>query len=322
MNKRKTFIIGEPSVPYDWEKDTAVYWPNRKRAEYEDAYWEPMGTAAYEPHDRYGEVRAISRPERSCANGRRRKRSRRRSPILLTLPLFLVAGVLAAFFLTSHFGGTSAPGLPPSGQMPVVDALPQPTDGTEDGAGQISSPQTDDSDTPWNLLLVNKWNALPENYQIELAEVPGGEKVDARIYEPLMDMLRDAEAEGLGPIVASGYRTKEKQQQLYDEKIAKYQGQGYSQEGAKELAEQWVAVPGYSEHQAGLAVDINGDFYDIYLWLQENSYKYGFIFRYPGNKTELTGTAEEVWHYRYVGLEVAEAIHEQGICLEEYLSNN
>ena len=74
-----------------------------------------------------------------------------------------------------------------------------------------------------------------------------------------------------------------------------------------------------SEHQLGLAVDINGAVYDIYLWLEENSWKYGFIFRYPAYKTDLTGVAGEVWHYRYVGREAAREIMEQGICLEEYL---
>lgn len=68
-------------------------------------------------------------------------------------------------------------------------------------------------------------------------------------------------------------------------------------------------------------MDINGATYDIYLWLQENSYKYGFIFRYSGNKTHITNVAEEVWHYRYVGKEAAAEIHERGICLEEYLEN-
>lgn len=86
-----------------------------------------------------------------------------------------------------------------------------------------------------------------------------------------------------------------------------------------EQAKQWVAVPGYSEHQLGLAVDINAATYDVYFWLQENSYKYGFIFRYPAGKTDITGTAEEVWHYRYVGVEAATEIYERGICLEEYL---
>ena len=86
-------------------------------------------------------------------------------------------------------------------------------------------------------------------------------------------------------------------------KIAEYRKQGYSKDEAVKQAEQWVAVPGCSEHQLGIAVDINGATYDLYFWLQENSYKYGFIFRYPGGKTNITGTAEEVWHYRYVGVE-------------------
>ncbi len=185
------------------------------------------------------------------------------------------------------------------------------------------APASAEADTDWHLTLVNRWNPIPENYGINLVEVPGGEQVDERIYEPLMEMLEAAKEGNRDqlPLVVSGYRTQEKQQRLYDDRIAEYRGQGYSESEAKEMAEQWVAVPGYSEHQLGFAVDINGATYDVYLWLQENSYKYGFIFRYPGNKTEITGTAEEVWHYRYVGVEAAAEIHEQGICLEEYLEN-
>lgn len=132
--------------------------------------------------------------------------------------------------------------------------------------------ETSDMDTPWYLALVNRWNPLPEDYEVDLVEVPGGEKVDERIYDPLMEMLDAAEAEDLGPIVVSGFRTEEKQQSLYDDKIREYRQQGYSQEEAVELAEQWVARPGTSEHQLGLAVDINGAVYDIYLWLEENSW--------------------------------------------------
>lgn len=181
----------------------------------------------------------------------------------------------------------------------------------------------DVSDTQWNLTLVNKWNPVPDNYEVNLVELEGGEYVDERIYQPLMQMLEDAREANWEqlPRVVSGYRTTEKQQQLYDDKIAEYRKQGYSDDEAESLAQQWVAVPGYSEHQLGFAVDINGATYDVYLWLQENSYKYGFIFRYPGSKTDLTGVAEEVWHYRYVGIEAAAKIHEQGICLEEYNSN-
>ncbi len=175
----------------------------------------------------------------------------------------------------------------------------------------------------WNLTLVNKWHAIPENYEPKLVEVAGGEKVDERIYAPLMEMLEAAREGNLDqlPLVVSGYRTQEKQQKLYDEKISEYRQQGYSEDEAVAQAQQWVAVPGYSEHQLGLAVDINGTTYDLYLWLQENSYKYGFIFRYPAGKTELTGTAEEVWHYRYVGVEAATEMYERGICLEEYVED-
>lgn len=177
------------------------------------------------------------------------------------------------------------------------------------------------ADTEWNLTLVNQWHAIPENYEIHLVEVPGGQKVDERIIEPLMEMLEAAKEGNWNqlPKVVSGYRTTKKQQQLYDDKIAEYKQKGYSNEEALKQAKQWVAAPGYSEHQLGIAVDINGATYDLYVWLQENSYKYGFIFRYPGNKTDITGTSEEVWHYRYVGVEAATEIYQQGLCLEEYL---
>ena len=175
----------------------------------------------------------------------------------------------------------------------------------------------------WNLILVNKWNKIPDNYSVELVEVPGGEKVDKRIYDPLMQMLNDAKESNWDkePIVVAGYRTNEKQTELYEERIEEYKKHGYSEKEAIIEAEKWVSVPGYSEHQIGLAVDINGATYDLYFWLQENSYKYGFIFRYPGNKTDITGISEEVWHYRYVGKEVAKEIYDKGICLEEYLEN-
>lgn len=189
------------------------------------------------------------------------------------------------------------------------------------GSPLIQGGELQDTDTPWQLTLVNQWNPVPGNYEPELVKVQGGESVDKRIYEPLMQMLEAAREGNLGelPLVVSGYRTADTQQKLYDEKIREFKKEGYSEGEATELAEQWVAVPGYSEHQLGFAVDISVAVWDVYLWLQENSYKYGFIFRYPGNKTDITGVAEEVWHYRYVGVEAASEMYERGLCLEEYL---
>lgn len=175
----------------------------------------------------------------------------------------------------------------------------------------------------WNLIIVNRWNELPEDYSVELTELSNGQTVDSRIYPYLQEMFDAARAEGIYPIVREGYRTAEEQQEILDERIQIYINQGYSQSRAERTAKEWVALPGTSEHQLGIAVDINADKSkcsneEVYTWLAENAYKYGFVLRYPMGKQEITGTSYEPWHYRYVGEEAALEIYEQGICLEEY----
>lgn len=177
----------------------------------------------------------------------------------------------------------------------------------------------------WSLLLVNRDNPLPENYRVETTQLSNGQSVDKRIYPALQAMFDDARADGVYPIVASGYRTAEKQQSLMEEKIASFEAEGYSHARAREMAEDWVALPGTSEHQTGLAVDINADGihsagYEVYDWLNQNAHKYGFICRYPSDKTDITGISNEPWHYRYVGVTAAMEIHRQDLCLEEYLA--
>lgn len=190
------------------------------------------------------------------------------------------------------------------------------------GVSQAGDAEADD----WQLLLVNQWNSLPDGYAPELTELWNGESVDSRIYPDLQEMFDDARAVGLNPYVNSGYRTAQVQQSLMDEEINDYMVQGYSEVEARRLAEQWVAVPGTSEHQLGLAVDISMEdtatqtTSDMWQWLMKNSYKYGFILRYPEDKTDITGISYEPWHYRYVGREAAEEIYRSGLCLEEYLS--
>ena len=107
-------------------------------------------------------------------------------------------------------------------------------------------------------------------------------------------------------------------------------GQGYSQERAEEAAGELVAVPGTSEHQLGLALDIvdvanqvldeRQENTEVQKWLMKNSWKYGFILRYPTDKSDITGISYGPWQYRYVGKEAAKEIYEAGICLEEYLN--
>ena len=180
-------------------------------------------------------------------------------------------------------------------------------------------------DHGWNLILVNRENYIPADYEVQLTELSNGKKVDSRIYPELQEMFNAARAQGYGLFVREGYRTQEEQQQLMNEKIEAYENEGKSKSEAKKLAEQWVAIPGTSEHQLGIAVDIiNADTTkssrdDVYNWLEENAHTYGFIKRYPSNKTDITGVINEPWHYRYVGKEAASAIYSQGICLEEYI---
>ena len=179
-------------------------------------------------------------------------------------------------------------------------------------------------DHGWNLILVNRENYIPADYEVQLTELSNGKKVDSRIYPELQEMFNAARAQGYGLFVREGYRTQEEQQQLMNEKIETYETEGKSKSEAKKLAEQWVAIPGTSEHQLGIAVDINADTTkssrdDVYNWLEENAHTYGFIKRYPSNKTDITGVINEPWHYRYVGKEAASAIYSQGICLEEYI---
>lgn len=175
----------------------------------------------------------------------------------------------------------------------------------------------------WNLIVVNRWNEIPEDYEVTLTELENGEKVDSRIYPDLQEMFDNMREEGIYPFVREGYRTAKEQQDIFDDKVFAYRKEGYFRARAERLAKEWVALPGTSEHQLGLAVDINADkehsdSEEVYEWLAQNAYKHGFILRYPQGKEDITGTAYEPWHYRYVGEEAAKEIFDRQICLEEY----
>ncbi|MCR4690267.1 MAG: M15 family metallopeptidase [Lachnospiraceae bacterium] len=183
------------------------------------------------------------------------------------------------------------------------------------------------SDVPWNLTLVNSTHPLPEDYAIEFTVLSNGQKIDNRIYPDLQQMFDDARSQGVYPFVREGYRTREEQQEILEQKTKAYMNEGHLYFTAKKLAQKWVAAPGTSEHELGLAVDINADQEqstsdEVYEWLAQNAWQYGFILRYPQGKENVTGIDYEPWHYRYVGKDVAEQIHEEGLTLEEYLANN
>lgn len=183
----------------------------------------------------------------------------------------------------------------------------------------------------WNLILVNKQHPVPEDYTFEMGTITANMKCDARILPELFAMLQAAKEDGVNLIVCSPYRDISLQNVLFERKINLYMGQGDNYMEAYKKASQIVTVPGASEHQIGLALDIICDTYTILdegfgktaagQWLWEHSREYGFILRYPEGKEHITGIDYEPWHFRYVGKEAAAIIMDNGLTLEEFVES-
>ena len=198
--------------------------------------------------------------------------------------------------------------------------------------GQASSfepsPPVIDTDA-WYLILVSPRQALPEGFSVELEYVNDSFRVDTRIADPLRHMIAAARGDGIILTLRSAYRSVDRQHELFYGNIQTLISQGYTQERAVYLTEMYFARPGYSEHHTGLAVDIlspdHPGFYETFedtlafAWLSENAHLFGFILRYPRDSRDITGIAYEPWHFRYVGVEAATEIFENGWVLEEFL---
>lgn len=167
------------------------------------------------------------------------------------------------------------------------------------------------------VTLVNYQYGMPENRQPELVRYGEWARVAAVAEQSLRQMILDCRATGIECWLNCGYRSKDQQQTILDERIEEYQQDGLSYEQARAKALETVALPGYSEHETGLAMDIVCSVTPT--WLHEHCWEYGFILRYPENKTHITGIAYEHWHYRYVGTKVSMAMKDTGLCLEEYV---
>lgn len=175
-----------------------------------------------------------------------------------------------------------------------------------------------------NLMIVNKFNYLSEDYEpenitdISLSYSYSGNKVAKVANDAYIEMAKSAKEEGIVLLANSTYRTYSRQDEIYKEF---YYSKGIS------YADSYAARAGYSEHQTGLALDIftsgtsttsNFEESDAFTWLQENAHKYGFILRYPKDKEYLTGYNYESWHYRYLGVDVATKVYQEGITYDEY----
>ena len=172
------------------------------------------------------------------------------------------------------------------------------------------------SSTGQLVPLVNKWNALSDDYTVELVSY-GKHQIAAEAHDHLVAMID--QIKGLGYYnVTSIYRSKATQQNIWDRYYNNFRAVGCSKAEAERLTAEKVAIPGTSEHHLGLAVDIDG-VKPVHNWLAEHCWEYGFIVRYPDGTTDITGIEYEPWHFRYVGLELAKELHELGLTLEEYM---
>ena len=179
--------------------------------------------------------------------------------------------------------------------------------------------------TDWRLTLVNSENLLPEDFEVELADIDETRQFDARAIDELNKMMNAMRKSGITNVwVQSSYRSVARQKELYDDSVNKYMKQGKTRAQAEKLTEKLINKPGSSEHNLGLAVDFNKvetEFKDTkgYKWLLKNAENYGFILRYPEEKVSITGISYEPWHWRYVGKEHAIQINKLNMCLEEYI---
>ena len=276
----------------------------------------------------------------------RRKHSSYRGRRSMFPALLILAAVAILIFIIIGPKDNPTVDTPPQpgiSAAPDVSASPAPSDepSVPVFSGESSDPEPSQTpseppappsvdEAPWNLTLANAWHPLPEDWEIETQKLSNGLAVDTRIYDALTAMLNACKAEGLSPIVCSAYRTISKQQELFDRKINKYMADGLSYDEAYTAASSIVAIPGTSEHNLGLAVDICAASYQVLnsaqadtkeqQWLMEHCAEFGFILRYPRDKQDITGIIWEPWHYRYVGVELAQEITDSGLCLEEYLA--
>ena len=190
---------------------------------------------------------------------------------------------------------------------------------------------------PSYLLLTNKDNPLSADYlpsDLVTITVPTKRKLELRSSAAmaLEAMFREMEADGITDLfVTSAYRSYDYQKNLYDKYLGEYMAAGLSYEEAVKKVDSDTARPGYSEHQTGLSVDFftstmakleDFESTEACAWLKENAWRFGFILRYPSDKTSTTGYSYESWHYRFVGVEAASEIHRKGWCFEEYLRNS
>ena len=183
------------------------------------------------------------------------------------------------------------------------------------------------------LVLVNHTSKMPDDYTFDTKECGSATAVNKTLQtvacDAFLSMQKAAAADGVTVWMQSGYRSVKYQTSLYERKTKYYLDKGYDNATAKEKAAAVVNPPGYSEHNCGLAADLNSPEHTgldegfektaAFRWLCEHAGDYGFILRYPKDAEDKTEIIYEPWHWRYVGVENAAKINASGLCFEEYI---
>ncbi len=265
---------------------------------------------------------------------RRQRRENRKKAVISALVLAVLVVIMLATAIFVAGGEETAPAS--SSMSAPVSSAPAAAPSAVAVPSSSSVPQEPPrTPTPYDEegipALFNRFNYIPDDWSMNLVDVGGGQMMDARAADAFLDMVAHAAEEGISLTPLSGYRESSTQYSLYHNKLDSWLAQGYSMEEATELTERYHAIPGTSEHEAALAMDI-GDAYvpganiadtfadtDAYAWLQDNMTQYGFILRYEAENEHITHIAWEPWHYRYVGANHAERIVELDVTLEEYV---
>ena len=240
--------------------------------------------------------------------------------------LAVTAGLTATLIVSSLTGGEAE-------KKGEVSQTTETSESENTSDREVIAPISGDD---WALYVIGNNNPLPEGFSVVTKNVTEEKELDERCVDFAIEMIKAAKEDGINLLVFSAYRSVERQEENLQDYIDSLIMKGWSEEDAIVQAHREIALPGHSEHNAGLAMDIISDDYWLdhdelnyefeelphFDWLIENSWKYGFILSYPEDKEDITGFIYEPWHYRFVGLYHAEKIHNIYVETGEMLSLN
>ena len=280
---------------------------------------------------------------------RRRNRAIRRIAGLTLVVCVAVGGV--SFLLSRRKAPVPTADAAGSAANSAASSLPSAAPGSKAESSAVSGAAAESVESRDNLLgltaaeakamladplmiLVNHTNKMPENYTFETAECGSKTAVNKTLQtvacNAFLELQKAAAAENVTVWMQSGYRSVSYQTSLYEKKTNYYKQQGYDDAKAKKMAAAVVNPPGYSEHNCGLAADLNSPEHTgldegfentaAFRWLCQHAGEYGFILRYPKGAEEKTEITYEPWHWRYVGVENAAKINASGLCFEDYIA--